>query len=76
MIQHKHCHDLSGPVVDNACAACAGVTETVLRFHKTKIVRIRPNGDFMLTSGGWHTATTGKQGPCRLCSVYLCTDNF
>jgi hypothetical protein len=33
----------------------------VLRFHKTKIVRIRPNGDMMLTSGGWYTATTGVQ---------------
>lgn len=39
--------------------ATAGVNEIVLRFHKTKIVRIRPNGDMMLTSGGWYTATTG-----------------
>lgn len=39
----------------------AGVNEVVLRFHKTKIVRIRPNGDMMLTSGGWYTATTGQQ---------------
>ena len=38
----------------------AGVDEVVLRFHKTKIVRIRPNGDMMLTSGGWPTATTGR----------------
>lgn len=36
----------------------AGLNEVVLRFHKTKIIRIRPNGDFMLTSGGWLTATT------------------
>jgi len=39
---------------------CAGLNEVVLRFHKTKIIRIRPNGDFMLTSGGWLTATTGQ----------------
>lgn len=39
---------------------CAGLNEVVLRFHKAKIIRIRPNGDFMLTSGGWLTATTGQ----------------
>lgn len=34
--------------------------EVVLRFHKTNIVRIRPNGDMMLTTGGWFTGTTGQ----------------
>jgi hypothetical protein len=37
--------------------------ETVLRFHKTNIIRIRPNGDMMLQTGGWCTATTG--GPVK-----------
>jgi hypothetical protein len=47
--------------MDDPAVPTAGVSEIVLRFHKTKIVRIRSNGDFMMTSGGWHTATTGVQ---------------
>jgi 1-acyl-sn-glycerol-3-phosphate acyltransferase len=32
--------------------------EVVLRFHKTDVVRIRPNGDVLLTAGGYFTQTT------------------
>lgn len=48
------------------CAAtpypATALNEVVLRFHKTKIVRIKASGDFQLTSGGWRTATTGEGG--------------
>ncbi|KAF6259090.1 hypothetical protein COO60DRAFT_1053840 [Scenedesmus sp. NREL 46B-D3] len=32
--------------------------EVVLRFHKTNIVRVKPNGDVILNTGGWFTHTT------------------
>jgi len=35
--------------------------ETVIRYTLTDIVKILPNGDRVLNSGGWHTATTKKK---------------
>mmetsp|Transcript_6315 Transcript_6315/g.13925 ORF Transcript_6315/g.13925 Transcript_6315/m.13925 type:complete len:424 (+) Transcript_6315:109-1380(+) len=32
--------------------------ETVLRLHKTDIVRVKMNGDVVLSTGGWFTAST------------------
>jgi hypothetical protein len=29
--------------------------EVVVRFHRTDVVRIRPNGDVRLTTGGYFT---------------------
>eukprot|EP00775_Hariotina_reticulata_P009434 gene9434-9599_t len=32
--------------------------DVILRFHKTNVVRIRQNGEVVLTAGGWYTYTT------------------
>ncbi len=35
--------------------------ERVIRYTRTDIVKIKPNGDIILNSGGWQTVTTKRK---------------
>lgn len=37
------------------------VPSYAIRYHETDIVTIRPDGTYVLSSGGWHTPTTKQR---------------
>jgi hypothetical protein len=53
------CHEASFILSpqDLTCFVDEATSDVIVRYHQTDIVRVTPNGDITLTTGGYHTVS-------------------